>query len=36
MVVIVETIYGQAAAHILARMQGLDTAADLVRAYVRA
>src|ERR1700755_870846 len=36
MVVIVETIYGQAAAHIVARMQGMDTAADLVRAYVRA
>src|ERR1700733_12717099 len=36
MVVIVETIYGQAAAHILARMQGMATAGDLVRAHVQA
>jgi TetR/AcrR family fatty acid metabolism transcriptional regulator len=36
MVVIVETIYGQAAVHILARMQGMETAGDLVRAHVQA
>jgi len=36
MVVIVETIYGEAAAHILRRMGGLRTATELVRTHVLA
>jgi TetR/AcrR family transcriptional regulator, fatty acid metabolism regulator protein len=36
MVVIVETIYGQAAAHIVERMKAVETATDLVRTHVLA
>src|SRR5690242_6801252 len=36
MVTIVETIYGEAAEHIVARMEGLGSATELVRAHVTA
>jgi TetR/AcrR family transcriptional regulator, fatty acid metabolism regulator protein len=36
MVTIVETIYGEAAKHILARMEGLGSATELVRTHVTA
>ena len=36
MVTIVETIYGEAAEHIVARMEGLGSATELVRTHVTA